>query len=109
MSETTGTTALHQAWRKSWRKWRAILDVVSRFAPYKRGRVRTMAFALLAALGYAGMRILEPWPIKLIIDNVLLGYPPQAFRELLYFRFLLANALFLPFTTVRTFSLGALS
>ena len=56
-------------------KWRRFRGVAARFAPYLRGRIGTMGFALMAALGYAAMRILEPWPIKLIIDNVFLGHP----------------------------------
>lgn len=56
-------------------RWRRFRGIAARFAPYLRGRMGTMGFALMAALGYAAMRILEPWPIKLIIDTVFLGHP----------------------------------
>lgn len=44
-----------------------------------------MGFALLTALGYAAMRILEPWPIKLVIDNVLLDQPLTWFPQSEFF------------------------
>lgn len=62
-------------WWPQWQKWRASVAVFARFAPYLRSRIGPMGFAFLAALGFAAMRIVEPWPIKLVIDNVLLGYP----------------------------------
>jgi len=43
--------------------------------------------------------------VRVPVDNPI----PQAVRQLLYLRFLLVDALFLSFTTVRKFSLGTLS
>ncbi len=36
---------------------------------------RALSIALLAAIVYAATRLLEPWPIKIIFDSVLLGLP----------------------------------
>lgn len=34
-----------------------------------------LLLAILCTLGYTGMRLLEPWPLKVIFDNVLAGQP----------------------------------
>jgi len=34
-----------------------------------------LAIALLCTLGYTGMRLVEPWPLKFIFDNVLIDRP----------------------------------
>ncbi|MEJ7751993.1 MAG: ABC transporter ATP-binding protein [Candidatus Limnocylindrales bacterium] len=36
---------------------------------------RALGIALLASIAYAATRLLEPWPIKIILDSVLLGMP----------------------------------
>jgi len=36
---------------------------------------RALGIALLASMAYAATRLLEPWPIKIILDSVLLGMP----------------------------------
>ena len=38
---------------------------------------RALLGALLCSVGYAAMRLAEPWPLKFIFDNVLVGKPLQ--------------------------------
>ena len=38
---------------------------------------KPIAAAFLASLGYAAMRLAEPWPLKVVFDNVLSGMPLQ--------------------------------
>jgi len=49
--------------------------VAHRFKHYLRGRVRTVLTAAAALIAFTAMRLLEPWPIKMVIDNILLGRP----------------------------------
>ena len=53
--------------------------MTARFTPYLRGRRMSFAAAILASLGYSVTRLLEPWPLKLIIDHVLLDEPLDRF------------------------------
>lgn len=57
------------------RAWAAFFAILRRFTPYLRGRWRLVAFTFLMTVGFAAMRIFEPWPIKYVIDYVLLGRP----------------------------------
>ena len=36
---------------------------------------KPLAAAFLASLGYAATRLAEPWPLKVVFDNVLAGMP----------------------------------
>lgn len=49
--------------------------VAARFLPYLRRRRMQLGIATACAFGYALTRLLEPWPIKLIFDSVLLDHP----------------------------------
>ncbi len=71
--------AVRQKWRKRLRQWRAFLHMAARFTPYVRKRRGRLALALACTLGYTLMGLLEPWPMKLIFDNVLLERPISAF------------------------------
>ncbi|MDH3285409.1 MAG: ABC transporter ATP-binding protein, partial [Acidobacteriota bacterium] len=66
----TGPT---RRWRRRLASARNYARVASRFAPYTRNRRGSMTVALLLSLAFTLMRVLEPWPMKLIIDSVLLG------------------------------------
>ncbi len=71
--------SLRRRWRRQRAAWRAFARVAARFAPHlerHRGRV---ALALAFGLAYPLVRLLEPWPLKLIFDGVLLGQPLPAF------------------------------
>jgi ATP-binding cassette, subfamily B, bacterial len=72
----TGLLAhLASRWRRVMRLLEALARIGARLAPYVRGRMGSLTLALLATLGYALLRLLEPWPLKLIFDHVLLGKP----------------------------------
>jgi ATP-binding cassette subfamily B protein len=46
------------------------LDVARRFWPYLKKERRLLALALLALFAEIGLRLLEPWPLKLVFDRV---------------------------------------
>lgn len=68
-------TALRRRRRRIARHVTALAQVVARLSPYLRERRGPLALALLATVGYMLVRLLEPWPLKLIFDHVLLGEP----------------------------------
>ena len=68
-------TRARKRWRSTLSKWRRFVEVGSRLATYLRHRRRSMATALVLSLAFTATRLLEPWPIKLVIDWVLLGQP----------------------------------
>src|SRR5688500_8319495 len=66
---------LESRWRKLRDQAQALARIVRRLAPYVRERKASLALALVSTLGYMLLRLLEPWPLKLILDHVLLGLP----------------------------------
>ena len=54
---------------------RALIRVVRRLTRHVRQRRGSLALAFLATVGYMLLRLIEPWPLKLILDHVLLGIP----------------------------------
>ncbi len=67
------------------RVWREFFAILARFSPYMQGRWRLIGYTVAMTVGFAAMRIFEPWPIKYVIDYVLLGQPletgPEIFRD----------------------------
>jgi ATP-binding cassette, subfamily B, bacterial len=61
--------------RRMARQAAAMAQVVGRLTPYLRPRRGPLALALFSTVGYMLLRLLEPWPLKLIFDHVLLGQP----------------------------------
>ena len=60
------------------RQFRGLIDAVGtihRFRSDLRPHWRGLLLAFAAALGYTSMRLAEPWPLKIILDNVLVGRP----------------------------------
>jgi len=57
------------------RQFRAFARVTRRLAPYLRARKASLLLALSASVGYTALRLLEPWPLKLLFDHVILGQP----------------------------------
>ena len=57
---------------------RALQHVIARLTPYLRGRGKPVAVALVTTVAYMLLRLVEPWPLKLVFDNVLLGKPLPA-------------------------------
>lgn len=62
-------------WRARLTRWRAFGAVLRRFAPYARARGRGLATAAGLAVVYMVVRLVEPWPLKLIFDHLLLAAP----------------------------------
>ncbi|MHC4616731.1 MAG: ABC transporter ATP-binding protein [Planctomycetota bacterium] len=58
-----------------WKKLQEFHAVAGRFYPYVRKNMKRLVLAQVAAAGYILMGMLEPWPMKLIFDNVLLKRP----------------------------------
>lgn len=58
------------------RQWQAMARIGVHLAPHLRTRKQSLALALAASLGYMILRLLEPWPLKLVLDHVLLDAPP---------------------------------
>jgi ATP-binding cassette, subfamily B, bacterial len=59
--------------RRAARQLAALMAVINRMTPYLRARTGSLTLALTATVGYMLLRLLEPWPLKLIFDHVLLG------------------------------------
>lgn len=62
-------------WQRRLQQWQAFRHMALRFTPYMRQQAGKLALALVCAHGYMLLRILEPWPMKLIFDNVLFDHP----------------------------------
>lgn len=57
---------------RAFRRFEALRHVIRRLAPHVQGRKRDLAMAFAATIGYMLLRLVEPWPLKLVLDNVLL-------------------------------------
>jgi ATP-binding cassette, subfamily B, bacterial len=67
--------------------WESARQIASRFAPYFRAHAWTIAGSVAAMLAEIAVRLAEPWPLKIVIDGVLLprvpgGSGPQRFGGL---------------------------
>ena len=49
--------------------------ILLRFLPYLRPQVPRLALALVGALGFTAVTLLEPWPLQILFDAVLLHRP----------------------------------
>lgn len=67
--------ALRRSAGRTWRGWQAWARTGARFLPYLRRRRRGLAVALGCGLGYQLLGMVEPWFLKLLLDNVVLGHP----------------------------------
>jgi ATP-binding cassette, subfamily B, bacterial len=65
-------------WRTMMRQLRALRAVTRRLTPYISDRKGAVLLALSASIAHMLLRLLEPWPLKLIFDHVLLGVPLPA-------------------------------
>lgn len=76
MSEPAATSSFAKAWRmmrKQRAQLRAYFSALGHFSPYARRQRRSLGVVLLASVGYLIGGVLEPWPLKVIFDGVLLG------------------------------------
>ena len=55
------------------RDGRRFMVAVRRLRPFIKPHMRSLLLASLAAVGYAVVTLLEPWPIQFLFDGVLLG------------------------------------
>jgi ATP-binding cassette, subfamily B, bacterial len=62
-------------WRTLTQQLRALRAVARRLTPYISDRKGAILLALSASIAHMLLRLLEPWPLKLIFDHVLLGAP----------------------------------
>ena len=53
-----------------------IRRVLHRFRPYLHGQLPLLLASLAALLGMTLMRLLEPWPLAWIVDNLLKNKTP---------------------------------
>ena len=67
--------ALRRSTRQTWLGWQAWVRTGTRFLPYIRKRRHGLAVALVCGLGYQLLGMIEPWFLKLLLDNVVLGQP----------------------------------
>jgi ABC-type multidrug transport system fused ATPase/permease subunit len=56
----------------------AVRRVARALLPYIRPRTGRLAATLALTLGVTTMRLLEPWPLKVVIDVLFFGLPPPA-------------------------------
>lgn len=62
-------------WRILREQLRALGRVARWLTPYISDRKGSILLAVFASVGHMILRLLEPWPLKLIFDHVLLGVP----------------------------------
>jgi ATP-binding cassette subfamily B protein len=59
----------------SWRDAARFMGMLKRFRSFLAPHARSMSLAALASIGFAATTLLEPWPMQVIFDAVLLGRP----------------------------------
>jgi ABC-type multidrug transport system fused ATPase/permease subunit len=57
------------------RPQRSVPEIIRRLGPYVCRRKTSLLLALACATGYTFLSLLEPWPIKLVFDHILLNHP----------------------------------
>ena len=67
------STGPFHSFRKAAHDSRRFLTAVARLRPYLKPHIPRLLLAVLAAIGYAIVTTLEPWPIQFLFDGVLLG------------------------------------
>ncbi|MCK5504968.1 MAG: ABC transporter ATP-binding protein, partial [Thermodesulfovibrionia bacterium] len=60
---------------KGWKQWQDFQSMAEHFLPYIRKNIKHLILAQLAGLSYIILGLLEPWPLKLIFDNIFLNQP----------------------------------
>jgi ATP-binding cassette, subfamily B, bacterial len=68
-------------WRRAAARWGAFLTVTRRFTPTLARRRGRLTLALVFAVAVTMFGLLAPWPLKLIIDNVVLDHAPPALLD----------------------------
>lgn len=52
-----------------------MIDSLNRFGPYLRGHRAALGGGMAALMAATAMKLLEPWPLKVVVDHVLRGAP----------------------------------
>ena len=60
-----------------WREASRFIAILRRFRHYLRPQLRPMIWATLASIAFTLVVLLEPWPLQVIFDGVLLDRPVQ--------------------------------
>jgi len=66
-------STVQRRWRRRRSQWQAWSRMARRLAPFATRRKGRLGLALLLGVGYSLAGLAEPWTLKLILDNVLLG------------------------------------
>lgn len=69
----SGTSPPLRSIGNAFRDGRRFMAAVRRLRPYIKPHISSLVLASLAAVGYAIVTLLEPWPIQFLFDGVLLG------------------------------------
>jgi ABC-type multidrug transport system fused ATPase/permease subunit len=75
MQKLSRIAAIRRRFVKHLAKWRAYFAMQGRFSSYARNHKRDLGRSIACALAVAIAKLLEPWPLKLIIDSVFLDHP----------------------------------
>ncbi len=73
--------AIRKGIRKRWKDWRSWQGMARRLSPYVKRQRKGLTLALFFSIGYTLVGLVEPWTMKLVLDNVILGRPLPAFLE----------------------------
>ncbi|HEU5312064.1 MAG TPA: hypothetical protein VFV24_11475, partial [Candidatus Eisenbacteria bacterium] len=65
--------------RRWWRQWAEWTRMARRLSRYARNRKGRLAMALACGVGYTLFGLIEPWTMKIILDNILLSHPLPSF------------------------------
>ena len=89
MNENTDTVKLQRGylgrlWSRHLDRWAAFFVMVSHFFPHVKQQFGRLTSALVVGVGYTFVGMLEPWPLKMIFDNVFWHKPlPRLLQPLL--------------------------
>lgn len=68
-------TATYSPLARVWSEALRFRAILVRFKPYLRPQLKPMVLAVLASVGFTAITLLEPWPLQVVFDGVLLGRP----------------------------------
>jgi len=75
-ADTLVAGPIEPAKRARWKDWRALFGGL---APYMKDKKKRLGLALCAAIGVTMMKLLEPWPLKIIVDTYFFDLPAPEF------------------------------
>ncbi len=72
---------IRRSLRATMRGMTAWLGAAERLLPHLRRHRNRLALAVACGAGYTFLGLVEPWTLKLLLDNVILGHPLPGFLE----------------------------